>query len=258
MWFKIKAFLYFLFKSTDQYGVHSPFVFDFISSCFYKKANPFKVAKMNIIRKLTHHNQQKITVADFGKGSKIFKNNERKVGDIAKIAGITRKKTSFLLNIVEYLNVNTILEIGTSVGLGSATLSIGNINAKITTLEGCPNTANFAQKLFKQYDLNNIELKVGNFSDTLAQSLNNMLFDLIYIDGNHQKEPTLKYFDQCMSGTHHDSLIILDDINWSIEMQQAWEVIKRHPKVTLSIDTFFWGIVFFRPSQAKQHFKIRC
>lgn len=258
MWFKIRAFIRFLLQSSNQHGIHSPFVFDFISNCFYKKANHLKVSTMDDIRKLTYQNQHIIEINDYGKGSKVFKTNKRKIADIAKIAGMNKKKSTLLLNIIEYFNPKNILEIGTSVGLGSATLSIGNSNAKIISLEGCPNTANAAQKLFNIHNLTNIELIIGNFNDTLTQSINNNQFDLIYIDGNHQKEPTLQYFNTCISNTHNESLIIFDDINWSTEMQEAWYTIKKHPKVTITIDTFFWGIVFFRTSQEKQHFKIRC
>lgn len=258
MWFKIRAFIRFLLQSSNQYGVHSPFVFDFISNCFYKKANLKKIATIKKVRKSIYQNQHVITITDYGKGSRIFKNNDRKIGDIARIAGMNKKKSAFILNIIEYLNIQNMLELGTSVGLGTATLSIGNPNSKIITLEGCPNTANIAQSLFNKFDLSNIKLIVGNFNDTLKQPLNNNLFDLIYMDGNHQKEPTLRYFNECISTIHNDSLIIIDDINWSAEMQQAWAKIKEHPKVTLTIDTFFWGIVFFRTSQEKQHYKIRC
>ena len=40
-------------------------------------------------------------------------------------------------------------------------------------------------------------------------------------------------------------------------MTEAWNIIKQNPKVILTIDTFFWGIVFFRTEQEKQHFNIR-
>jgi predicted O-methyltransferase YrrM len=258
MWFKIKAFIRFLLQSSKQHGIHSPFVFDFISNCFYKKANEINVATMDNIRKIAYQNQHIIETTDYGKGSRVFKTNKRKIADIAKIAGMNKKKSTLLLNIIAYFQPKNILEIGTSVGLGSATLSIGNPDAKIITLEGCPNTANAAQKLFNMHNLTNIELVIGNFHDTLSPSLNNKQIDLIYIDGNHQKKPTLQYFNECISNTHNNSLIIFDDINWSTEMQEAWYAIKKHPRVTISIDTFFWGIVFFKKSQEKQHFKIRC
>ena len=149
------------------------------------------------------------------------------------------------------------LEIGTSVGLGTATLSIGNPKATITTLEGCKNTAAIAQELFEAFKLKNIKLTIGNFNETLPSIIKNNKFDLIYFDGNHQKEATLNYFNLCLKTVHNNSIFIFDDINWSPEMQKAWLVIKNHPKVTISINTFFWGIIFFRKEQEKEHFTIR-
>jgi len=257
MLFKIKSFILFLFKSTNQHGVHSPFVYNLVTNCFYKKTPIPKIKLTHNIKKWLSNNHEIITVSDFGSGSKVFKNNQRKVSDISKIAGISSKKSLLLIRIIEYFKIETILEIGTSVGLGTASMSIGNSKATIKTLEGCKNTAIVAQKLFDTFNLENILLIIGNFSDTLPSVLENKQFDLIYFDGNHQKDATLNYFELCLKTVHNNSIFIFDDINWSVEMQEAWLKIKNHPKVTVTIDTYFWGIVFFRKEQEKEHFTIR-
>ena len=87
--------------------------------------------------------------------------------------------------------------------------------------------------------------------------MHNVKYDLIFFDGNHQKEATIDYFEQCLQHIHNDSVFIFDDIYWSKGMKQAWQHINEHPSVTISIDTFYWGIVFFRKEQKKQHFTIR-
>lgn len=256
-WFKIRSFITFLLASTNQHGVHSPFVYDLVTKCFNAKTNPSKTNAFNRIRKSLYANHKNITITDYGKGSSFFKNNERNVSDIAKIAGISNKRAKLLLRIIDYFKPKNILEIGTSVGLGTSVLSIGNPEAKIITLEGCENTAQIAKELFNINHLNNIQLVVGNFNKTLSSTLKNKHYDLIYFDGNHQKTATLDYFNKCLETTNNDSVFIFDDINWSPEMQQAWNEIKNHPKVTITINTFFWGIVFFRQEQEKQHFTIR-
>lgn len=81
--------------------------------------------------------------------------------------------------------------------------------------------------------------------------------DLIFFDGNHQKESTLHYFEKLLPLAHNDSVFIFDDIHWSGEMEEGWEQIKAHPRVRVSIDTFYWGLVFFRKEQEKEHFTIR-
>ena len=257
LWFKFRSFIAFLLTSKNRHGVHSPFVYDLVTKCFKGHTNPSKLNTFNTIKKSLYSNHNSITITDYGKGSSVFKSNERKVSDIAKIAGISKKRVKLLLRIVEYFNPKNILEIGTSVGLGTSVLSIGNQEAKIVTLEGCVNTAKVAKELFKANHLNNIQLVVGNFNETLSDVLKNNHYDLIYFDGNHQKEATLQYFKLCLETAHNNSIFIFDDVNWSQEMQQAWEEIKNHPNLTITINTFFWGMVFFRKEQKKQHFTIR-
>ena len=257
MWFKIKSYLFFLLKSTNQHGVHSPFVYKLVTECFYKKTNPLKKEAYYKIKRNLYTNSNSIEVTDFGKGSLVFKSNIRKVSKIAKIAGISTKKVNLLINICEFFNFESILEIGTSVGLGTSTMRIANREAKITTLEGCSNTAEIAKKLFSEFNLNNIDLITGDFNKTLPNTIINNQFDFIYFDGNHQKEATIKYFNLCLPSVQNNSVFIFDDINWSVEMQAAWEEIKKHPAVSVSIDLFYWGIVLFRKEQKKEHFTIR-
>ncbi|WP_372744448.1 O-methyltransferase [Lutibacter sp.] len=257
MWFKISTYLSFLLKSTNQHGVHSPFVYSLVTKCFYKKTNFTKIILFKEIKKFLKNNHSKIEVSDFGKGSKVFKSNTRKVSDIAKIAGISTKKALLLIRLVEYFKPKNILEIGTSVGLASCALSIGNPQSKIKTLEGCKNTAQIAQQTFEKFHLNNIQLNIGDFNSTLPKIIEYNNFDMVYFDGNHQKEPTLNYFKECLKTAHNNSIFIFDDIHWNKEMFETWKIIKQHPKVTVTINTYFWGIVFFRNEQLKQHFTIR-
>ena len=125
------------------------------------------------------------------------------------------------------------------------------------TIEGCSETSRIASQMFHKYKLSNIQLKVGLFEDILPDLVQECIFDLIFIDGNHTKSATLKYFNLCLDAIHNNSVVILDDIHWSVEMEEAWEEIKKHAKVTVTIDTFQWGIVFFRKEQMKEHFTIR-
>lgn len=257
MWFKIMSFLKFLLKSNNHHGIHSPFVYELVSKCFYNKTTSENITYFNRIRQSLFNNHTIIEVQDFGQGSQIFDGNKRRVSKIAKVAGIGRKKAYLLMRLVHYLNPKQILEIGTSVGLGTTALSLGNRQATITSLEGCVNTSNIALNLFKKFKLNNIHLEMGEFESTLPLTLKNNSFDLIYFDGNHNKTATLDYFEQCLGSATNNSVFIFDDIYWSTEMQETWEVIKNNEMVKVSIDIYYWGIVFFRKEQRKQHFTIR-
>jgi len=255
LFYHFLSYLKFLLKSTNQYDVHSPFVFDFITKCLYKKDK--SCIHINDFRKSLLANKSIIEVTDFGAGSRVFKSNKRSISDIAKNAGISSKRGELLYKLTQYFEPQHILEIGTSLGLATANLSYANSNAKITTLEGCKATAKIAQMQFDKFDINNVKIVLGDFKSTLTDVIEDQKYDLIYFDGNHQKEATINYFNQCLSSINNETVFIFDDIHWSKDMEQAWNYIIDHKKVTISIDTYQWGIVFFRKEQHKEHFVIR-
>jgi len=253
----IVSYIQFLLKSKNQHGVHSPFVFDLLTKCLYQKSSLQGFNSLETYRKQLLQNKEMIQVTDFGAGSRIFKSNERKVSDIAKHAGISKKRSQLLVRLMHYFQFESVLELGTSLGISTAAFAFGNSKSTIVSLEGCPETAHTAQNMFDNFQLKNISLKIGNFEETLPKVLKNNVFDCIYFDGNHSKEATLQYFEACLPHVHNDSLLLFDDIHWSKDMEEAWETIKNHPKVQVSIDTYQWGFVFLRKEQQKEHFTIR-
>lgn len=262
MLFQIKAYLKFLWNSKNEHGVHSPFVFSLLTKCFYDKKSKPEYAILKNYRKSLLQNKNFIEVTDFGAGSKVFKSNRRQISKIASTAGISPKRAELLFRVTQYFQPATILEIGTSLGLATSALALGNTNAKVITLEGCPETANQCQLQLQKFNFNNVNSIVTEF-EKYFQDIKLRLkpetenFNLIYFDGNHSKKATLAYFDLLLPTIDNDSVWIFDDIHWSPEMEEAWEIIKNHPKVTVTIDTFQWGFVFFRYEQQKEHFVIR-
>lgn len=254
---QIKSYLKFLFHSKNEHGVHSPFVFDLVTKCFYDNTKYLEYEVLKSYRKSLLENKNTIEVTDFGAGSRVFKSNVREISKIAQTAGINPKNAELLFRIVRYFQPKSILEIGTSLGLATSALSLGNKNAKIISLEGCLSTTNQCQMQLQKFNINNVECVNTRFEDYLSNcKLNTEHCQLIYFDGNHSKKATLSYFESLLPTISNDSVLIFDDIHWSEEMEEAWEIIKKHPKVSVTIDTFQWGIVFFRTEQMKEHFII--
>jgi len=236
--------------------VHSPFVFDLITKCFYNKTKLSAYQKLYQYRTELLSNKNNIQVTDFGAGSRVFKSNTRAIAGISKTAGVTKKRAELLARLSQYFDFNTALEFGTSLGLASSAIAFGNPKTKITTLEGCPETSRIAKQYFEKYQLNNITAINTNFNSFLEKDT--LTYDLIYFDGNHQKHATLEYFNALINNATNDAVFIFDDIHWSAAMEEAWEEIKKHPKISITIDTFFWGYVFFRAeTKHKEHFIIR-
>lgn len=257
MFSRIFSYINFLIQSKNQHGVHSPFVFNLLTQCIYDKKEFSGFQVVRNYRKELLENNQYIEVTDFGAGSKIFNSNKRKIAAVAKHAGISQKRAKILVKLSSYFNFNQVLELGTSLGIATCAISKGNEKSSITTLEGCPETASIAKQMFETYGLDNISTIIGDFKQTYFNEVSKRTYDMIYFDGNHTKEATLNYFNACLSSIHNNSVLIFDDIHWSQEMEEAWEEIKTHEKVTVTIDTYQWGFVFFRKEQQKEHFIIR-
>ena len=256
MRYQILSYIKFLLRSKNQHGVHSPFVYHLITKCFYDKTNYSTYKQIKEYKQNVLANSNIIQVTDFGAGSHVANNNTRKVSQIAKNAGTTTRRAKLLFRLTQYFKCNTILELGTSLGIATHAMSLGQPESKITTIEGCPNISKFSEHNFKNFKLSNIKIITGNISERI-QNLKSNTYNLIFFDGNHQKEATIHYFEILLSTAHNDTVFIFDDIYWSKEMTEAWETIIQHPKVTVSIDTFYWGFVFFRKEQLKEHFIIR-
>ncbi len=201
-----------------------------------------------------------ITVQDYGAGSVIDKKDQRSLASIAKNAVKPKKFGQLLFRMARHYQPAVILELGTSLGITTSYLSLARPTARIITLEGARSIAEVARNNFeKVLPLKNISVVEGNFENTLAAVLENEKeVDMAFIDGNHRREPTERYFQQLLAKTHNESILLFDDIHWSREMEEAWETIKSHPSVRGSIDLFFTGIILFRKEfKEKRHFVIR-
>lgn len=239
--------------------MHSPFMFHLVLNVIYLKEEFYDYKSLSETRKKLSTDETVLNITDFGAGSRVFKGNERRVKDIAKHGISNEKYARLLFRLVNHFKPNTIVELGTSVGLTTMYLAAANKKAKVYTLEGSKEIAAFAKQQFKKNKFENIELVEGDFKDTfpiLLNKLNNV--DFAYVDGNHTKEASINYFMQLLPKCNENSVLIFDDINWSQGMQEAWQHIKTHEQVKLSIDLFFVGIVLFRKEQKEQeHFVVR-
>jgi predicted O-methyltransferase YrrM len=172
---------------------------------------------------------------------------------------LSHKYGRLLYALVKYLKPKNILEIGTSIGISSAYMALGNEQATITTLEGCPSLVKTAQQIHKTLNLHRIKIIEGEFSETLSKALTEMpTVDLVLFDGNHTLPATLYYFETCLPYASENTVFVFDDIYWSSEMCKAWEIIKKNKHITLTIDIYRLGICFFRKEKlVKEDFVLR-
>lgn len=251
-------YLWYYFRAQTSHDIHSPFVFNLVTKAINNREENPAFMTIEKIRKKMISSKEIVTIRDFGAG---FGGHKFKKLELKFIAANSSKSTRYcklIYSIVAYLKPSTMLELGTSLGISAMYQAAGCMQAHFTTIEGCPNTAKLAMNNFKTGGFEKINVIVGDFTESLPVYLKEInMLDYVFIDGNHKKEPVLKYFQMCLQKTNNNSFMIIDDINWSAEMQEAWQEIKLHPSVSVTIDFFMMGVVFFNPDFTKQDFMIR-
>ena len=252
------GYIIYWFSSVGRHGLQSTFLYNLNESVWRYDKKKLSQKRIESYRKRCLKDKIAVAVNDFGAGVNGNLKKELSIASIAKNAAKHPKYARMLFRLMEYLKPNTVIELGTSLGISSLYISSGNPKMKLTTLEGCDAIAEFSRKQFQQFPDLNIEVITGNFDTTLSELLKSQSkIDSIYIDGNHRYEPTMRYFTLCLPYMHDESFIIFDDINWSKEMKSAWQEKIKHPSVSVSIDVYMMGIVFFNKGFSKQDFKIR-
>jgi len=248
-------YLRYLFTAANGkgHGVHSPFVFEFITRVLNDNRRFYAFDGIEKIRTQLLSDHTLIEIQDFGAGSRVAKNNTRKISAVAKGSLKPAKYSQLLFRMIDYYGPTQIIELGTSLGITTAYLASANPSAKVTTFEGSSAIAQIAGQNHQLLDLTNIDLIEGNFDQQLPQWLaQNKSVDFAFIDGNHTFKPTMAYFESLLEVVHDHTILVFDDIHWSEEMEAAWAQISAHPRVTLSIDLFFIGVVFFRKEFAQK------
>jgi predicted O-methyltransferase YrrM len=254
-------YLQYLLKADNGkgHGIHSPFVYDFVRQVLLDRRDHPAYMAPEQYRAALLKDHTLLQLDDLGAGSRKNKSAGRRVSAIAGTSVKPKRYARLLYRIAAHYMHRKIIELGTSLGVTTHYLAGVPGVEKLVTLEGARQVADYAERHFRDAGLSCVELVKGNFDATLGKALVDLGgVDMAFIDGNHRREPTIKYFNMILEKCHPGSCIVLDDIHWSREMEEAWDDIRRDGRVRLSIDLFSMGMVFLHPDfREKQDFMIR-
>lgn len=255
------AYLEWRWKAYNRHGIHSPFLYRFLDQCLY--APMVQRPMIENRRKALLQDTSLLQYPDLGAGQRNWLgriNAGEKNLSVAQLARTSLQPAEWanrLMRMAGYFKTQRILELGTSLGITTAYLASANPDIEVDTVEGIPVIAHKASETFQQLGLDNIRLYEGDFDYWLPLLLEQNQYDMVYLDGNHSYDAVMKYFRMLCKHMPGQGVLIIDDIRWSSGMWQAWKQISDCKAVTLSIDLFYMGIVFFHPNLSKQSFKIR-
>jgi len=258
--FIARKYLKYIIMSRHRkgHGIHSPFVFDIVSRLFRNKIDPDIVNQIEMVRKRLLNESKSIEVLDLGSGSIKMKSNYRKVSDIARFSPVNKKYGVLLSNLAAEFGKKGIVEFGTSFGISTMYMAASVPESIVYTMEGSPSVAEIASNNFSAGGFYNIKLIIGSFSEMLPKIEDTGIKPgLVFIDGNHRKKPVLEYFNKMVEISDSDAVIVIDDINNSEEMAEAWTEIRNHKNVSCTIDIFRMGLVFLKSGITPQHYIIR-
>ena len=244
--------------STNRHGLQGPFAYRLNDAVFRNDKNEPLFAPVEEVRNALLRDNSTINVRDFGAGFGGVNYKERAISYIARHSAKPPRYARMLHRLVKYRQPKVMLELGTSFGISALYQSLGAPSSLLYTMEGCPATAAIARQQFARFPQCNIQVIEGPFDETLQSLLSTIpAIDYVYIDGHHRLEPTLRYVDMIYPKLSADAVMVIDDINWSDEMREAWSRLIADQRFTQSMDVFMMGLLFNNKDLSKENFVVR-
>ena len=257
--YRLRQFLRFYAAADTRYQVHSPLVFELANEVLEDRRPFYAFRDVERIRARMLQSTVQLDIEDFGAASEGASPLLRRgsLAEQVRVAASSPRKGRLLFRLANWLKPETMLELGTSAGIGALYLASAARQAQFISLEGSESLAQVARANLGILDVQRrAEVRTGAFRDTLEPALQKLKHvDLVYFDGHHRREPTLAYAEQCLRYVRNQSVLVFDDVYWSAEMTGAWRQIQQHPRVTLTVDFFDLALAFVNPDfKTRQHF----
>jgi len=251
--FPFYSFLIYWLKKEDRYSLQGPFISDLYRNLqSYLADSRMNDLDLEEIRKQLLNDQEILEIEDFGAGSKKLKKNKfRKTSKVTKYSTTGRKFSQIYQFFCSLTPAKHVLELGTCVGINTKYLEKVT-KGDLYSMEGSESLWRKAQEKNRR---KSTHYTLGNIKEILPGHLRQKgKVDFTLIDATHNYQGTVSYFDTLLPYLDHDSIMIIADIHWSAEMQKAWKEIIGCSRVSLSIDFYECGVLFFRKDLTKTHY----
>ncbi len=251
----VTEYIKYRWNAKERHGIHSPFVYALSDKCLTLEFPKELCQQRNHLLEKLRHIKEIIHVTDLGAGS-LKMNDKRPVNKILEHSSSRGKWGALLYKLCAFYQPQNILEFGSSLGIGTWHLNKGNPTARLTSIEGCPETWRILNNYTGQILNEQVNLINSSFENYIKK-LTTQNFDLIFIDGHHDGVALKRYIEQLLPFSHDETIFLLDDIRWSDSMLHAWNILKENSAFHVSIDLFRMGILVKRPYQEKEHFILK-
>ena len=242
--------------NTLGHGIHSPYLYYLVRFILYDDNSYYCYAPIERERARLMKATKLIDVVDYGTGS----SGKRTLSTIARTSLMPVQDAQIVFRLAHFIRPYTVVELGTSLGVTTTYLSCAvPSDANIYSFEGSKALIAEADKvLSKVGNRARVQFVAGNIDDTLSDILASIeQVDLAIIDANHTQEAAVRYFDLIAAKCTGKSVVLMDDIRYSLPMYEAWKLICADSRVTSSFDLGDMGILFFDKQFLNKHYKLR-
>ena len=260
-WYRALQFIRFYRSAETRYQVHSPFVFEWVDAVLEDERWYYAFEDIEAIRAKMLNSTVEVEVLQYhtASGDATPLRIKQPLRQIARLSASAPAQGRRLFRLAQWLKPERMLELGTSLGIGTLYLGAAARKARFITLEGSEACTHVARANLGILGLNHqVEVVPGLFQDTLPAALITLgQVDMVFFDGHHRRVPTLEYLEAVLPYVHDRTVLVFDDIYWSPEMTAAWKQIRQHPRITLTVDCYDLAFAFVNPDfKAKQHLRV--
>lgn len=240
--------------------IHSPFVFHIVRDVITPRHPQDQAVRSKAAEYRKRLYDSKAAIVTGQMGAVRSEPRERKVSDIARRTSTRDKYGRLLARLIADLRIDSILELGTSLGVSTAYMAAARESAHIVTIEGLEPVAKLADENLRKAGFTNVDVVCGDITeqiDKAIESLPGKSVGLAFIDGDHSKEATLRFFEKIAEHHCQMSVLVFDDIYWSKGMTEAWQTVVADERVSTTIELPQMGLAFFRTGCQKEHYIVR-
>ena len=221
----VGSYLRYLLQRKSRYKIHSPFVYEFMTKVVNDSGSNRDYDTLLRISRLLD--------------GKNYPNRRR------------RKQARMLYRLVRYLEPETVLTFGRLSALNTSALALGNLQTKVYLEE----SADFLETLNAMGVVNVSHIRRDGDVEVQFERLNT---GFVYYSLDDFGDDTWNNLEDGFGEVDEDSVLIFEGIHHSRHTEAAWEAIKASEGVTVTMDLYCFGLVFFREGIEKQDFVLKC
>lgn len=217
------------------YGVHSPFVFDLLTTVIEERKLYYCYDRIYPVRLQILQRADEVT----------FDNRTHKMNKVLKKYGFTEPEHRLLFRLANRFQPKTVLTLGSDFGLTPLYVTDFSKHSDCIVIEPEPSIASVARAYIHQYAAASVVLRSDLVE--IPDGLDFVVWGAYPFD--------MQSFERFVPHFHEASVMVIAGINASSHKKSSWKAVCAHREVTVTIDLGRLGIVFFNPKLHRRTYK---